>query len=80
MPFPNISFPQFDFASFHCPSGFVFEGSRNSSHFALCYKGQIRHEFDVTARCEREWGQERNSFKDLHYRVEFGMKKEPQKL
>ncbi|XP_059096703.1 uncharacterized protein LOC131891197 [Tigriopus californicus] len=44
---------ELDFVSFQCPEGYVFEGSNNITHYAMCHNWEYLYLFDRTARCER---------------------------
>ncbi|TRY78181.1 hypothetical protein TCAL_06224, partial [Tigriopus californicus] len=44
---------ELDFVSFNCPQGYVFEGSNNVTHYALCHNWEYHYLFDRNARCQR---------------------------
>ena len=49
-----ISSWQLDVVSFECPTGYVFSGSNNVTHYAICHNWGFKTLYDPEARCERE--------------------------
>ena len=42
---------ELDYVAFHCPEGYVFEGTKNTTHYALCYNWNYIYLFDLDALC-----------------------------
>ena len=45
---------QFDYVAFSCPEGYVFEGTKNTTHYALCYNWNYIYLFDLEVLCVRK--------------------------
>jgi hypothetical protein len=43
-----------DYVAFTCPVGYVFEGTNNITHFALCYNWEFIYLFDPEVLCVRK--------------------------
>ena len=50
----NINVFQLDYVSYHCPDGYVFEGTLNVSVYAICHNWQWVQTFDSRAVCVRK--------------------------
>lgn len=44
-------FFQLDYVYFTCPEGFVFQGSKNVTHYAVCRNWKFVYLFDLTKPC-----------------------------
>ncbi len=42
---------QLDYVYFTCPEGYVFEGSSNTTHYAVCRNWNFVYLFDITKGC-----------------------------
>ena len=42
---------ELDYVEFTCPVGYIFEGSFNFTHYAICYNWGYDHAYDPAARC-----------------------------
>ena len=45
---------EFDYVVFECPEGYVFEGTNNKSHIALCVNWEFIYLYDSEALCVRK--------------------------
>ena len=42
---------EFDYIAFECPEGYVFEGTKNNTHYAMCYNWNYIYLFDLDLLC-----------------------------
>ena len=52
--FIDIALLQFDYIAFNCPEGYVFEGTNNATHYAICYNWNYIYLFDPEIMCVRK--------------------------
>ena len=43
------------YLAFSCPEGYVFEDSKNATHFAFCYNTTFDVQYDPTKYCVRKF-------------------------
>ena len=53
-PGSGLTVMEYGHVSFSCDEGFVFEGSTNITHYAICHNWEFVYNFDLNAKCERE--------------------------
>jgi hypothetical protein len=44
-----------DYVSFTCPEGYVFEGTNNMTHYAMCHNWEYIYLFDPRVMCTRKY-------------------------
>ena len=46
---------EFDYVTFTCPDGYVYEGTNNKTHYAICMHQEFIYLFDPSVLCVREY-------------------------
>ena len=45
---------EFDYVTYNCPEGHVFEGSTNVTNYAICHNWEYIYPFDLNIACIRK--------------------------
>ena len=44
---------EFEYVSFECPEGYIFEDSFNTTHYALCHNWEFQQQYQTNSTCTR---------------------------